>query len=286
MSTHTESSSSISFRGSWKLALFLAVVFTGMVKLGWWQLNRAEQKQVLSKTRAERLQSQPVAFEALKLRPVGPHWHSSVDKQHELKEQLQWLNVILRGRYLNEQSLLIGGKIFRGELGYELITPFRLESDEVIVLVSRGWVAFDEGEFSVQRLIDGTEHALKPYAINGTIHVPILSKFQASKNYVSDVSDVSKVNKVRPLKLRSLDLHSISNQFDAPLLAYTIRLNAQESGVFQRHWRDGNVNLGSHRSYALQWFAMSFIVLTILVLSNTNIAAHIRRKQAIRKSSD
>lgn len=53
---------------------------------------------------------------------------------------LQLHTLTLRGTWLPEHTLFLDNQIRRRWVGYHVLTPFRLEGSELVVLVNRGWV--------------------------------------------------------------------------------------------------------------------------------------------------
>ena len=94
-----------------------------LLRLGFWQLDRAEQKQ-----------------QALEL----------LERQQELHVE-QWMalankvdshsqRVRLKGTIQSEQVWLLDNKVYQGQVGYTLITKFKLKGTEQQVLVDWGWI--------------------------------------------------------------------------------------------------------------------------------------------------
>jgi cytochrome oxidase assembly protein ShyY1 len=59
--------------------------------------------------------------------------------------QSEWQPVVLTGRYLPEEQLLVRNRPQNGSVGFEVLVPFLLEDGRVIV-VDRGWLPQGEGE--------------------------------------------------------------------------------------------------------------------------------------------
>jgi surfeit locus 1 family protein len=103
-------------------ALLLLVV-AGCIRLGFWQLERLEQRQSLNARVARRMQA-PVLEDRLLL----PDTAVSLYRR-----------ATVTGRYDDERSIVLPGRAFNGVPGVHLLTPLLLDA-EAAVLVNRGWV--------------------------------------------------------------------------------------------------------------------------------------------------
>lgn len=103
------------------LAALLGVLV--LLGLGTWQLHRLEWKAAMI---AEDVAHRAAPPMALPDRIVDP---AVLDNRP----------VRLAGRFLHERELYLGARSYQGEVGFHVVTPFRL-NDGRTVLVDRGWV--------------------------------------------------------------------------------------------------------------------------------------------------
>ena len=106
--------------------LSAALAFLGfviLIGLGTWQVERLHWKEGLIAERAARLAAPPLALATV---PAGP-------EAYDLRR------VSLAGTYLNDKELLYGPRAYRGESGWRVVTPLRLD-DGSYAMVDRGWV--------------------------------------------------------------------------------------------------------------------------------------------------
>lgn len=92
------------------------------IRLGLWQLDRRDQRNALNRAIAERLESPPVAVDALPLDTVG----------------LTYRRAVVDGRFQGSRSIVLGGRSYRGTPGAHVITPVLLADGAV--LANRGWL--------------------------------------------------------------------------------------------------------------------------------------------------
>src|ERR1700709_1125243 len=99
-----------------------AVVVVIMIQLGNWQLSRAQEKEsrqeqldLLSRQPAIALPAVPVSLEDFKYRRVEA-----------------------RGVYVPAHTIYLDNKIHKGMAGYHIVTPLRIGTSSMHVLVNRG----------------------------------------------------------------------------------------------------------------------------------------------------
>ncbi|MEE8058072.1 MAG: SURF1 family protein [Pseudomonadales bacterium] len=227
----------------WKIALIATLAFSILMTLGVWQLKRAAEKRSINFAIEQRQQLPPTPLELITL---------------QNREQLKGLRVSLDGQYLHDRSIIIEGQVFRGQLGVEIITPFLLQNNDEIILVSRGWVAvgLDDNPESAIDGITGDQRLI------AQLHIP------ASKSFF----EMKPLGKAKwPVRLHHFDFQIVKKLFKIELFPYVARLDSNVPGVLERHWRIKKMDPDINTSYALQWFAMSLILLCAVVIACSNI---------------
>ena len=234
------------FQFNGKLTLCVVIVLSIMLKLGFWQLDRESEKLTILKTRQERLLADPVVIESL-------------NKEDELNFQ----QVSLQGRYINDKSILIDNQIVDGKFGYEVITAF--EASSMVVMVSRGWV---QGSLDRNKLPDITS-VVGSVKLKAEVYVPMGKPFTLGGD-----PEVGKW----PQRVLTINLLGLEENFTKPLFPFVVRLGERNPGVYFRHWKSINISPEKHRGYALQWFSMSFALCLLYFTASTNIVSILRSK--------
>ncbi len=106
------------------VVLVLAALFT---RLGFWQLDRLEERRVINISGEERLSAAPVELRSL------------LDQSGDDLDSVEYRRVTMRGEYDTTKEVLIRSQVELGQAGFHVITPLRLD-DGSAVLVNRGWV--------------------------------------------------------------------------------------------------------------------------------------------------
>ena len=238
---------SFQIRLNWGIAACVLIVAASFMRLGLWQLDRAAEKVEAQSELLAELQENAPAIESI------PEGHL-----HRANPELQNRHVRLTGEYLNERTILILAEFFESQIGYGVVTPFRLRSNDGIVLVHRGWTTGilppDTPPFT--RPVDG------PVEVDAQIYVP-----PADARVIP-----SEINSSEwPLRIRSLEIDVISEILGEPVFPFEVRLTADQPGTLTRHWPAVQPDINQNLSYAIQWFSFGLIVLFVALLASSNL---------------
>lgn len=111
------------FRPTLLTTLIVLVIFSGLLNLGFWQLNRAEFKKLLKMQYFERSQTVITS-----------------DILNNKQENLRFFKIKLTGRFDNTHVILIPNKTNPDKTNYEVYTPFDIFGDTKTILIDRGVV--------------------------------------------------------------------------------------------------------------------------------------------------
>lgn len=236
-------------RFDWRVTALALLLLPVVVSLGFWQLDRAEEKRQLQQLFAARQQAGPVPLARL-------------DPEQDLRYQ----PVSLSGRFIPGQNILLDNRIRQRRFGYEVVTPFQLADSEQIVLVNRGWIAGDQS----RRTLPGIDTPGDVVKLSGDIHVP-----QGELLMLAEEQQTG-----WPRVQQSLDVSILQQAFTAPLFPYAVRLHSNSPGALTPSWMVVNIRPEKHTGYAVQWFAMGFTLILIALLGNTNAWAWLKSRRA------
>ena len=212
------------------------VVITVMLQLGNWQLSRAEEKEsrqerldILSREPAVDLPDAPVKLEDFRYRQVEA-----------------------RGESSSAHTIYLDNQIHRGIAGYQIITPLRIGTSSMHVLVNRGWVAAN----SDRKVLPDISSPQGYVTVTGIATSATQKTLELSRDIVAgkvwENLDIDRYRDATGLKLQPVMILQ-KDELNDDLVRDWVR---PDSGAFK--------NFG----YALQWFAMATAVLIIyLVLS-------------------
>jgi cytochrome oxidase assembly protein ShyY1 len=256
MQLRTEHSfGSFHIRVNWMVAACVLVTMAAFARLGVWQLDRA----------AEKVDAQQ-ALTLLSLNSAAPIEEIPQGHLHRANPDLENLHVALNGEFVNERTILLLAEFFNGQIGYGVVTPFRLATNGQLVLVSRGW--------TTGILPPDTEPRLRsvsgPMEITAQIFVP-----PENARVIASQIDAN----IWPLRLRSLEIDVISEILGEPLFPFELRLTADQPGALVRHWPAVNADINQNLFYAIQWFMFSLLVLFAALFGSSNLWALLREPE-------
>lgn len=109
-----------------------------LIILGTWQVQRLQWKNELIETFEQETAKTEVVW------PVSD-WDD---------QSLQYRKIILNGTFLHEHEMFLY-KNYQGKPGYDIVTPFKTDTDEAI-LVNRGWIPMDKRHETFHDVTDTT----------------------------------------------------------------------------------------------------------------------------------
>ena len=222
----------------WKITLSVISILSALLRLGFWQLDRAEEK-------AQRLlfYQQQQALPATTI--------TSLPDQ----QQVDYRNITVTGYFDSQRYWLLDNSSRQGKYGYEVIMPLRIDSDEVsaMVLVNRGWLLASPLRSELP-VIDTPTAAV---TLNGYLYpLPANAIFQQSQ---SDLSVDW------PKRILHLTVDSVKQSLNAEVYPLLLRISDDSPGALLTEWQIIHSGPEKHRGYAVQWFAMA-LALVILYL--------------------
>ena len=207
-----------------------------MVQLGNWQLSRAQEKESRQE-RLDLLSQEP----AVVLPPT------------EVKlEDFQYRQVEARGEYVPGHTIYLDNKIYRGVAGYHIITPLRIGTSSMHVLVNRGWAPADRDRSKLPEAVPPPGQV----SVTGIATTATQKTLELSQDLVSGrVWENLNIDRYRSATGLSLQPVMILQKDDV------------QDGLV-RQWPRPDSGSAKNLGYAVQWFAMALAVLIIyLVLS-------------------
>ncbi|MFN9747290.1 MAG: SURF1 family protein [Betaproteobacteria bacterium] len=220
--------------------LLLAAVGLTLItaRLGWWQLDRAAEKQALERQRLEQA-AQPVL--------AGDDLPRAADAVSPLVQR----RARLQGRWQGQATVALENRPMGGRTGFYIVTPLQL-ADGTAVLVQRGWIPRDLQDRTRLAPFDTPAASV---VVQGRIapRVPRLYELgEAGTGVLRQNLDIDAFAIERGLRLRPWVLI----QDDEP--------GAPGDGL-QRNWPVPGSGVDKHHGYAFQWFALSALTLGLLV---------------------
>ncbi len=224
-------------RPSWVL-LHVTVVaaILLMVNLGLWQYERYHEQVDFNELVSMRINAQPKNLNYL----LG-----ELDTNTTNASELEWLNVSLSGRYLNDQTLLAVNRSQEGVSGVDPLTPLLIDGDlaKQVILVNRGFIS---------------QNTQTPNAPTGAVKIIARVRLSESRRF-GELSDPA--TGVLD-EIINIDLPRLSAQIEnlnTQIYLEVLDSQPKDSSVLARI-ADPVLSTGSHLSYTAQWFIFSVFV--------------------------
>ena len=227
------------------------VAFICFIQLGFWQLERASEKNNINDNYTLRQD------DAL----INLNNTNSINN----KEALLWRRAEVNGSFLNKKNIILDNQIFNQIAGFNILTPFLIKDSNYVVLINRGW----HPNLASRDLIPDIQNLEGIKALKGHI-----AKFPSSGISLGQ-NNIETLN-ASVFRMQRLDFDELKYFLTFNLLPYMIYIDPLiDKGIyntFKLPAPDSEKNYG----YAFQWFAFAFTLLIIFVKIG------IRRKNVIK----
>lgn len=215
----------------WAVTLAAALGIAAGSGLGAWQLSRAAQKQALHDAMEQR--KAMAALDGRQLEAV------------KNPADVTWRPVRLQGRWVAGQTVFLDNRQMQGRVGFDVLTPLRIEGTEAAVLVQRGWVQRD---FVQRDRLPAIETPAGVVQVNGLIAPP------PPKLYAFSGAESGAIR-------QNLELAEFRVRSGLPLLT---GLSVQQAGAASegllRNWTEPGSGVERNYGYAFQWFALAVLI--------------------------
>ena len=215
-----------------KLCIFCGIFLPLTLWLGFWQLDRASEKTLIKDNQLVRSAADAIEFDRQRLE--------------------NFARFSLRGEY-ESKSYLLDNRTRDGQVGYEVLTWFLLETGERL-LVNRGWLKAGRYRTDIPEIASpqGVTR-LNTYYYLSEHENPVL---RHDAGYESDFW---------PRRIQSLNWRKLNADRNDPTVIGQFRLSdQQQEGAYLTSWPLLGMMPSKHMGYAMQWFALSA---TLVVLS-------------------
>ena len=202
------------------------------MRLGFWQLSRAEQKTTLQQAIENQSQLPPLTLAQLQSDPSA--W-----AQTHRRVQLQ-------GEWLSDQTVFLDNRAHHGRVGFWVMTPLRVQAGQV-VWVQRGWVERDALDPrkppQLAPPVDGSR-------VEARIAPPLSQIFELGSAQQSANPSPIRAN-LDPAQMQSLVQDNVQ--------ALVVQTGPDGDGL-RRDWFQVGLSADKNRAYAFQWFALSALL--------------------------
>lgn len=212
-----------------------------LLRLGFWQLDRAVEKQGLMASFVERQALPPASLSQLLALEHG---------------ERAYRRVTLEGHFQSEPIFLLDNQIQFGKVGYNVLQALLVERDAHVhyFIINRGWLAG-----SPDRSLPTIDTPKSPIKLTASLYVPAGAPVLLTEDRWEE----------GPIRvIQSVDIDKIALALDVDTYPYQLRIEPGEPGALSVDWQIASTSPEKHRGYAVQWFAMSLALLLLWLYSS------------------
>jgi surfeit locus 1 family protein len=167
--------------------------------------------------------------------------------------------VQLNGVFLEDKTIYIDNRTHKGQAGFHVVTPLKIEGSTVIVL--RGWILRDVTD---RTKLPQRKLTAEPVSLVGLSQADLIKSYELAKAVKPGPQD----------KLwQSATVDEISQWSGLSLSRFVVRQTealktasgeAIDDGLV-RDWAAFNTDVDKHRGYAVQWYSLSALSIALWV---------------------
>ena len=229
----------------WWVAILAVSLLALSIRLGFWQLDRAEQKQALQQRWAEKSSQAYHRLDSLIAQAAFTD-NDPLDRDNPNSLHLHPVN--WSGTPDNHRTLLLDNRMRGQKAGFEVLTP--VATDSGWILVNRGWVEKTMRHYEIPHF-----EAFAADEGNGHVYIP---PKPLTLGNAAPTDDWPKI-------VQSVDFDELQQYFDHSLQPFTIR--AASSQTLDTQWPSLNLNPDKNLGYAVQWFLIGIALIIAFLLS-------------------
>ncbi len=219
------------------MVIFTMLVFSILIKLGFWQSDRALEKEQRQQRINALSQQQALSLEQV-LALSG------------LQDGINDLPITLNGEFNDQKIFLLDNQPNKSRLGYRVYQI--IERNDNAVLVNLGWIqgSIDRNILPEVTAITGN------HTITGHVReIEVGIQLQAQ-----NFSDVS-----WPLRVQQIELDKFSELIGKKLLPFVVYLDKKETLGYKKNWQPIVMPPEKHRAYAFQWFSLALAWISLMI---------------------
>lgn len=226
----------------WIITTLLVIVAVGvMIRLGFWQLDRLEQRRAANAQVAAQLNA-PL---------LDLNTPFSIDSL----VAMEYRSVIVRGVYDPQNEMILRNQVNGSLPGYHLLTPLTIAGSNLAVIIDRGFIPMEQGA--------PAERAR--YVQAGTVAVQGILRLPHVPRYFGVPDPTLTPGQSRLDAWNAFNLPRMQEQVPYPLLPVYIEAVPAQAVALDAGYPIAAASLpelseGSHLSYAIQWFSFAAVL--------------------------
>jgi surfeit locus 1 family protein len=228
-------SSQALFSANWWLMLVVTLLVTALTaRLGFWQLDRAEQKEQAHARVLAQGELSPLATQDF-LHTIQPN--DALERR-----------VDIEGEWLSQWTVYLENRSMQGRPGFWVFTPLQLSAERV-VLVQRGWVVRDVVQSDKLPAIETPKG-----------RVQVKGRWVAPPSVMVELSHAKQAETEKGFQAlrQNIDMKALAQETGLAFFANVMQTGEPSEGLM-RDWPAHLSGADKNRAYALQWFALALL---------------------------
>lgn len=240
----------------WRVSPALTALFIGvlalLLSLGFWQLQRAEEKQRYFAQRAAHQQEAPVDLRAILSEEGTVDWAVWRDQR-----------VVVEGQFDGAHQFLLDNQIHHGRVGYHVLTPFALRDSHHVILINRGWIAAPADRTQLPEINVTTEP------------LRLVGRWRPFFGVGLLLSGADEPDRGWPARVAVARADAMTRALGYPVADGQLLLDAAMPAGYLRAWDDENIlPPTTHIAYAVQWFGLALTLCVIALFLGLKKTPH------------
>jgi len=231
----------LEFRPGLWASLVTLLLLGLLMSLGFWQLDRAEQKRALLAGYNTDRDATVIQLEA------------GLQSYRDFNYQF----ASATGQYDAARQFLLDNRTYNGRAGYHVLTPFMLRDSGAAVLINRGWIDLGVSRDQLPDPAVGSGSQ----TIRGRIKLPASDSFTLGEE---------EPRAGWPYRIQRVDTERLAQELGYPLLPVVLLLDPDQEDGFVRDWKPLRSGPERNVGYAVQWFGLAAALLVIYLVVNTH----------------
>ncbi|TCW82297.1 hypothetical protein C5O80_21690 [Burkholderia sp. SRS-46] len=211
----------------WLPALLILAVVAVTIRLGFWQRDRAHQKEALEASIVRYEHAAPVTVGAQPIPLASIEFH----------------RVRATGRFMPELAVYLDNRPYNDQPGFYVVMPFKLTGGGY-VLVNRGWLP--------RNIADRT--AIGSFATPaGEVGIEGIARADATRAFELGEGGSAAHQKIR----QNLDVAAYAKETGLPLQPFVIQQTSDGGDKLVRDWPAPTTGVERNYGYMFQWWGMA-----------------------------
>ena len=200
-----------------------------LVSLGFWQLDRANEKRAIEDQIA-----------------IAKSGDVELVASAEFLKDKEYYHVRIQGSYIDDKQFIYDNQIVDQVSGYYVLTPFILKGASNAILINRGFIPWN-----------GKRETLADIGIAEKLTE---IEVKISKPVKRMELKTSEIKGEFPVLIQALDLDEMSATAALNFVSVVGLLSPEAENGFVRQWEPYTVSIERHVGYAIQWFLMALVL--------------------------